>query len=371
MIKERFRTLDIFRGIFSSFVIFFHMTAFSATPVINNSFFYNAYLFVDFFFVLSGFVIAFTYQHIDNWPAFGKFYKKRFFRLYPLHFFVLLLFLVINVAKQHAASYVHVNQLGYHTDNWYSFLTNLFLLNSVKMPGIHDVSWNIASWSISAEMIAYLVFGVTVTLINKKNLQSFKSSIYFIVAVSAFFIMVALTHDFNIDHTFDYGFLRGITGFFTGALCYNLYKYICNKKSILKPLIFNILEPLCLIIVVVLICQGDVLKPFNFIFDVFFFITILVFAFEKGWVSALLNKSELLHSMGKYSYSIYMIHTLVLSLFNVLFIRLLKLPPSAYWYLFIVNYILIYVLSSLTYKHIEMCFNQKPSSSEKKAWWLW
>jgi len=69
------------------------MAAFSATPIINNSFFYNAYLFVDFFFVLSGFVIAYTYQNIDSWPAFGKFYKKRFFRLYPLHIIVLLLFL--------------------------------------------------------------------------------------------------------------------------------------------------------------------------------------------------------------------------------------------------------------------------------------
>ncbi len=369
--KERFKTLDIFRGIFSSFVIFFHMTAFSATPVINNSFFYNAYLFVDFFFVLSGFVIAYTYQNIDSWPAFGKFYKKRFFRLYPLHVIVLFLFLAINLAKHHASGYVHVNQLGYDTDNWHSFLTNLFLLNSVKMPGIHDVSWNIASWSISAEMIAYLVFGVVVTVINIKKLQVFKSYIYLIIAVGAFVAMAALTHSFNIDNTFDYGFLRGIMGFFTGVLCFNLYRFIKDKYNAFKPLVFNTLEPVCLVVTVVLICFGEVLKPINFIFDIFFFITILVFAFEKGWVSAMLNRSGLLHNMGKYSYSIYMIHTLLLSLFNVVFIRLLKLPASAYWYLFIVNYLIIYMISAWTYKHIEMRFSLKSDPRGRSAWWLW
>ena len=369
--RERFKTLDIFRGIFSSFVIFFHMTAFSATPVINNSFFYNAYLFVDFFFVLSGFVIAYTYQNIDSWPAFGKFYKKRFFRLYPLHVIVLLLFLAINLAKHHASGYVHVNDLGYNSDNWRSFLTNLFLLNSVKMPGIHDVSWNIASWSISAEMIAYLVFGVTVTLINIKKLQAFKSYIYIIIALAAFGIMAALTHSFNIDNTYDYGFLRGIMGFFTGVLCFNFYRFIRDKYPDFKPLAFNVLEPLSLVGVIVLICFGVQLKPINFIFDAFFFITILVFAFEKGWLSALLNRSGLLHNMGKYSYSIYMIHTLLLSLFNVVFIRLLKLPPSAYWYLFAVNYLVIYVISAWTYQHIEMRFSVKSNPKEKRAWWLW
>jgi len=183
--------------------------------------------------------------------------------------------------------------------------------------------------------------------------------------------MAALTHSFNIDNTFDYGFLRGIMGFFTGALCFNLYRFIKDKYTTFKPIAFNILEPACLVVIVVLICLGEVLKPINFIFDIFFFITILVFAFEKGWVSAMLNKSGLLHNMGKYSYSIYMIHTLLLSLFNVVFIRLLKLPASAYWYLFIVNYLIIYMVSAWTYKHIEMRFSLKSTPKGKSAWWLW
>ena len=50
--KNRFEVLDIFRGIFSAMVVFFHMSAFAATPVINNNIVNNSDLFVDFFVAL-------------------------------------------------------------------------------------------------------------------------------------------------------------------------------------------------------------------------------------------------------------------------------------------------------------------------------
>src|SRR5687768_850652 len=142
--KDRFEVLDIFRGLFSSFVVFFHMYGFADTPIINNEFISNSDLFVDFFFVLSGFVIAFNYQFISTGEQLGTFYKKRFFRLYPLHFVVLLLFVGIEFSKHFASGYVHVNKVDNTSNNLITFLTNLFLINSVKVPGVHEVTWNIA-----------------------------------------------------------------------------------------------------------------------------------------------------------------------------------------------------------------------------------
>ena len=130
--KERFAVLDIFRGVFSSLVVFFHLSAFSATPVINNKFVYNSDLFVDFFFVLSGFVIAYSYQFIKTGTELGKFYKKRFFRLYPLHLIVLLLFVAIELPKHFVSGYVHVNKVDNASNNTYTLLSNFFLINSVK-----------------------------------------------------------------------------------------------------------------------------------------------------------------------------------------------------------------------------------------------
>ncbi|RCH55123.1 acyltransferase [Mucilaginibacter hurinus] len=369
--KERFEVLDIFRGIFSSLVVFFHMSAFSETPVINNEFVYNADLFVDFFFVLSGFVIAYSYQFISTGSQLGKFFKKRFFRLYPLHFIVLLLFVGIELSKHFAAQYVTVNQLDNQHNNATTFLSNLFLLNSVKLPGVHDVSWNIASWSISAEMIAYFVFGIAVMLINVTKIAAARNVVYVLIVIAAFSSLYYFTGTFELTRSFDYGFLRGITGFFMGVLCFNTFT---ATKKWLKPLpnsLFSFFEAIALAVTFTFVWYGDTFKAHGYIYEALFFITILIFAFEKGILSAWLKKPAILHETGKLSYSIYMIHTLVLSLFNVVFIRVLKLPPSAYAYLFVVNYLIVFWLARRTFKYIEMRFNLANKTEGKKAWWLW
>ena len=370
-LKERFAVLDIFRGIFSSFVVLFHLSAFSNTPILNNEFIYNTDLFVDFFFVLSGFVIAYSYQFIRTGKELGRFYKKRFFRLYPLHIIVLLIFVGIELSKHSASGYVHVNKIDNVSNSLSTFFTNVFLVNSVKFPGINDVSWNIASWSISAEMIAYLVFGLTILMINHNNLARFKTFIYAFVVIAAALILYFCTGGFKLIYSFDYGFLRGIIGFFIGVCCFNAFNALKIYLRSLRNLLFSLLEIFTLVTTMVFVCFGSVFKNYGFIYEVLFFVTILVFAFEKGWLSVALKKINFLHQTGKYSYSIYMVHTLILSLFNVVFIRLLKLPPSAYAYLFIVNYALVYMISAWTFKHIEMRFNTPGKQGAKKGWWIW
>ncbi len=56
---ERFETLDSLRGICAIFVVFFHMNIVGAFTEL--SFFRNSSIFVEFFFVLSGFVLAHSY----------------------------------------------------------------------------------------------------------------------------------------------------------------------------------------------------------------------------------------------------------------------------------------------------------------------
>lgn len=369
--KERFEVLDIFRGLFSSLVVFFHMSTFSDTPVLHNDFVLNADLFVDFFFVLSGFVIAYSYQYMATGEELTRFYKKRFWRLYPLHLIVLLIFVAIQATKHFASAYVQVNNLDNPSNTVTTFLSNLFLINSVKLPGVADVSWNIASWSISAEMIAYLVFGLTITFINSNKLTAARNVIYSLIVIAAFGLLYYFTDSFGLLFTFNYGFLRGIAGFFVGVLCFNAYNYF---KAWLRPMqnsLFSFLEIIALAIVFALVIHGETYKQYGFLYEAMFFITIFIFAFEKGWLSGLLKKSRLLHSMGRYSYSIYMIHTLILSLFNIAFIRILKLPSSSYSYLFIVNYVVIYFASAWSFKHIEMRFNLSSKREGKKGWWIW
>ena len=356
--KHRFQVLDIFRGIFASMVVLFHASPFADTPLLNNPFVDNSDMFVDFFFVLSGFVITYSYPTMATGAEFGTFIKKRWLRIYPLHFILLVCFLVIENIKLYFSSYIHINQPFNESNNVFTFFTSLFLLNSVKMPGVHDVSWNIPSWSISAEMISYLLFGAVLVLLFKTGLRVLKYLFLGSLPILALFILVVITGRYEINYSFDYGFLRGIIGFFTGSLCYYVFNRFYPVLSTIKSGLFSILEILSMLVLATMIYFGKELKAIGFVYELIFFIAILIFSFERGIVSALLKKSNILKNIGTYSYSIYMTHTLLLSLFNVIFIRLLKLPPSAYVYLVFLNYYLIYIVSHWTYHHIEMRFNK-------------
>lgn len=357
-IKHRFQVLDIFRGIFASMVVLFHLSPFADTPLLNNSFIDNSDMFVDFFFVLSGFVITYSYPKLSSSGELGTFLKKRLLRIYPLHFILLISFLIIENIKLYFSSYIHINQPFNENNNVFSFFTSLFLLNSIKFPDINDVSWNIPSWSISAEMVSYVIFSGLLVLLYKTGLQLIKYLVFGFLPLISLLLLVQITGHTQLNYSFDYGFLRGIIGFFTGSVCYFAFNKLYLIVSKPNTALFSILEIVTLAILAIMIYNGPVLKDIGFIYEVVFFAAILTFSFEGGIVSSLLKKSSLLKNIGTYSYSIYMTHTLILSLFNVIFIRLLKLPPSAYVYLVFLNYYLIYIVSRWTFNNIEMRFNK-------------
>ncbi|CAN5331677.1 acyltransferase [soil metagenome] len=362
--KHRFEVLDIFRGIFASMVVFFHLSAFSDTPILNNEFIYNSFMFVDFFFVLSGFVIAYNYQSIPSFDQLKLFLTKRFIRVYPLHLVMLLIFLVIEASKHSASAYVHVNKLENANNNIYSFFTNLFLINSIQLFDIHDVSWNIPSWSISAEMISYIVFALTLVLLSRYNLQKNKGIFFLLIIVVCILLLVNITHTFRIDYSYSYGFLRGIIGFFSGVICYFTFSNSYDSVKPTKKSIFDIAEISILLILFLMTYYGSFLNNISLIYEIPFFVAIYIFSFEKGIISTLLKKSIFLKRVGTYSYSIYMTHALLLSLFNIVFIRILKFSPASYSYLFILNYYLIYKVSQWTYTNVEMRFKIKKRSVE-------
>jgi peptidoglycan/LPS O-acetylase OafA/YrhL len=115
----------------------------------------RGYLGVDFFFVLSGFIITHVYVAKLAQPtasAVRIFLWHRFIRLYPVHVTVLLaLVVLVHIAR---ASHVTLN----NPDEWQtgSIPWQLTLLHAWGVTAKPD--WNAPSWSISAEWFAYLLF---------------------------------------------------------------------------------------------------------------------------------------------------------------------------------------------------------------------
>lgn len=81
--RPHFETLDGLRGIAAIAVVIFHFMEFIA-PDYRDNFIAHAYLAVDFFFCLSGFVIAYAYDGKLQTLGILLFVKLRLIRLHPL-----------------------------------------------------------------------------------------------------------------------------------------------------------------------------------------------------------------------------------------------------------------------------------------------
>jgi peptidoglycan/LPS O-acetylase OafA/YrhL len=260
----------------------------------------NAYLFVDFFFVLSGFVISHAYGARLSTPGeFGQFMVRRFGRVWPLHGVVLLAFIGLELAKlgiSHASGIV-AGEAPFDPHGRASLAhlpSNLLLLHAL---GFDDrLTWNLPSWSISAEFWTYVVFGTVSLAVPKMR----NAALGGLALVSFAVLVTRASH--GMDATFDLGFPRAVLGFALGHFVYVL-RLRCLE---FRPATLAALEWAALALsltFVILAGKG----PLSFAAPFIFAISVYVFSFEAGPVSKVLVRAPF-RNLGLWSYSIYMVH---------------------------------------------------------------
>jgi len=167
------------------------------------------YLGVDIFFALSGFVLAYSYPRIARNEYF-PFIWKRLARIYPIHIVTLVLTGVSAVAL--GSSYATPELLT--VDGLVSSLT---LTHGWAYP-IRG-TWNVPSWSISAEFAAYLLFPLLVVVSHR-----IRSPIVCVIAIGALYyaLHVAISQTGHPGTMAD-GLPRIAAGFTAGVLLHRLY----------------------------------------------------------------------------------------------------------------------------------------------------
>lgn len=150
------------RGFAATWVVVHHGTVLvgggESFPQWLQRFIAGGWLAVDLFFILSGFVISYAYlAEMRPLTAHGvrRFLVLRLARIYPAHLFVALLWLL----PLWASVYVLDQSLSegiQSSFNLKTFLAAVLLLNGIGIEGTWG--WNLASWSVGAEWIAYLCF---------------------------------------------------------------------------------------------------------------------------------------------------------------------------------------------------------------------
>lgn len=159
--KEQNTTLNyiqLSRGIAAFFVLFDH-----ATRIIDQSLFKGLLMVggcgVDFFFVLSGFIILYiNYERRAQSVYLGEYLRRRLLRIYPIYWVYTTVVVGIYVTLLH---FPHYHQLQF---SWFS-LNSLTLIQAFVLWPNTEFGVGIplpVAWTLSFEIMFYLIFGWTI-----------------------------------------------------------------------------------------------------------------------------------------------------------------------------------------------------------------
>jgi peptidoglycan/LPS O-acetylase OafA/YrhL len=168
--KRHFEILDGLRGVAAVSVVIFHFMEWAYTDASKN-FIGHGFLAVDFFFCLSGFVIAYAYD--DRMVKMGvwEFLKARFIRLHPL---------VVAGSVLGLLAFLF-DPFGGHPELYstgkimLAFVSSLML---IPMPAIADRAFNLFSfnapaWSLFWEYVANVVYAFVLYKMRRSYLLLF------------------------------------------------------------------------------------------------------------------------------------------------------------------------------------------------------
>jgi len=330
--RSRFIALDALRGFAALAIAVFHYH--------GN---WGGYLAVDFFLILSGFVLSHVYLNREK--NFLVFLGHRLARLYPLHLFSLFVFVIVFFS-------INGDLPNYYDGTVVTFIQHLTLTQNIGLsPSEH--TWNYPSWSISVEFWVNIVFILFITR---------SSSLLILIGVSlcCFGLILLQSAHLNVHHgnyfsIVNSGLVRGLASFVLGVLVYRVYS--TGKVKMLWKDKGYIEAGLLIGILICVFMREDVHSLLDFLAIPLFALVILVFAQESGIVSKLISKFD---HLGIISYSLYLNQIAVLMLIR--WLETMYILPE---------YILfaVYLTTLLVYSHFTYIFIELPARKYGRAIW--
>lgn len=337
--RKNFDTLTGLRGILALWVTCYHLIPqfVHTVPSWVIDIADLGYIAVDFFFVLSGFVIAMTHQEqlalYPNRHNLYSFYIKRIARIYPLHLAVMLLYLVLPAAYFYTGRELPSGG-RYDVTNYFM---SLMLINNWGFS--QTLSWNVPSWSISAEFASYLAFPFIATYLNRVRKRYFPP-IVIGLCCGAILVIFSQKGATNIGEFIPLlGMWRCLFEFMLGTVIYSLY-----RDGLLNPLAKKNL----LISMGILLFIGVLLELPNYSW-IPLFMVLFVSYFICLESDADVKVSRWLLWLGNISYSVYLIHYLTKDIMK-LFLQTEQAP----WDWLLLYFVIVLGGSHFLYHYLEL-----------------
>lgn len=319
--KQHYQVLDALRGVAAIIVVCYHIfEGFSFAQITNQAgdglirIFNHGYLAVDFFFLLSGFVINYAYHDRWNKMTTISFFKRRLIRLHPMLImgaFIGLICFLIGGSMQWSG-----NTIPFYI-SIITFLLTCFMIPT--LPGSFNevrgngelFPLNGPMWSLFFEYIGNILYALFIRRLSTKLLTllvillGILHSIFTIGNLSGY-------GNLGVGWTFDTinfcgGMLRMLFPFTLGMLISRRFKAIKLPYSFLISSI--------LLIATLSVPYLTAFKAINLngIYEFFCIIAIFPLILTIGASSQ--EKSKLSQTLGELSYPLYIIHYPIMYLF--------------------------------------------------------
>lgn len=353
--KAHYDLLDGLRGVAALMVIWYHVFegfAFASNSAIETL--NHGYLAVDFFFILSGFVIGYAYD--DRWGkslTMKDFFKRRLIRLHPMVIMGAVLGAItfcIQGSVQWDGTHVAISMI------MLSLLCTIFFIPA--MPGVgYEVRGNGEMfplngpcWSLFFEYIGNILYALFIRRLSNKALTVFV--VLLGVALAAFAVFNVSTYgNIGVGWTLDGvnflgGSLRMLFPFSLGMLMSRNFKamkvkgafWICTIALIA---LFSVpylegLEPLCM----------------NGVYEAFCVIVAFPIILWIGASGTTTNKqsTKICKFLGDISYPVYVIHYPLMYLFYAWLIENQLYTLGETWHVALCVFILSIILAYLCLK---------------------
>ncbi len=341
----KYNYLETFRGLMALWVMIMHGMGFLYVLPSNflTKIFYNGFLPVVGFIILSGFV---THVLLDKRETYLFYIKRRALRLFPIYLICFIMSLALipiytyvlkNLTFNNPSSKVRLEHIDLALNNHFelNILSHLGLLHGLFPNDSFPFTYTIMgqSWSLTLEWQFYLFIPFLYGLLYlKKN----KKINFLIVTVLA--VLVPLSYIYMPQNSFlPYMIEYFLIGFFAYPLFRNnqillvLFLSIISGFFIFKDWMISLMT---LVFLILLLLQKKRYKSFNILFE-----------------------NKYLLKVGKISYSIYCIHMIVfyLVIFSLLKLKIEQNITFAFLTIIFGSTFTI-LLSNYTYKYIELKF---------------
>ncbi|HIE9840120.1 TPA: acyltransferase family protein [Klebsiella quasipneumoniae subsp. quasipneumoniae] len=275
--KNELNQIQWLRAIAAILVVITHFTGKAYSVKLLEHEFSSGAIGVDIFFIISGFIMMYVSDFKKQYPV--KFLLNRFIRILPVHYFFLLILIVIFLIKPDV-----INSSVSKTYVWESFLLVPALRNDAEY-------LNPVIWTLCYEMMFYFIFAVS---LNLNNLN--RSAVATTLVITAIVFGGFLYKGESI-------YISAATDSISLEFCYGMLLYILYKNGCLS---FHWLLPLMLSVILYFALQQT---------DFYRFIklgipSVLIFV---SFLNMKNSKVAFLNFLGKISYEIYICHIMVIS----------------------------------------------------------